>query len=148
MKIFRENPLALCVLCLLLVSLAAVVFAAQERTPTSPIRVNAGGITFKSEMNGALTSAIFEAVIQRVDVLPNGEAHIETLGKVAFDLAKDPGEVVVSGNKRTYNQLAHALYQAALQEWADTMRTPVQSPPPLPALENERKLLRNAPQVP
>lgn len=105
------------------------VFAAQDRTPASPIRVRAITMEPKTAPNGALISLKATGHIQRVDILPNGEMHVETIGSVEVDLIREQGEVSVSGNKKTYHATGTAVYQILMQEWADRMNGADPQPP-------------------
>lgn len=119
----------------------AKLFAAQDREQASPIRVVAITLEPRVEMNGSITSILVTAHIQRVEIMPSGEAHVTNLGSVQFDLMKNRGEtVMVSGHKRAYADLGGGIYAAAMQEWRETLSAPdPATPPPLP---QERRGLR------
>lgn len=130
----------------LAVACVRTLFGAQDRDPPTPIRAVAITMEPKVEMSGAITSILVTAHMQRVEILPSGEAQVKHLGSVQFDLMKNKGEtVMVSGNRRAYSDLAAGIYAAAMQEWRDTLSAPdPHAPPPLP--EQDRRALRSQQQ--
>lgn len=137
-KCRRYERVCYVALAIIIVNAALMIFAAQDRTPPSPIRVQAITMEPETAPNGALISLKVTAHMQRVEVMPNNEAHVKTLGSVQFNLVTDVGEVGVSGNKRAYNAVGHAIYQIAMQEWADTMIHGTGDPQPPSALPESR----------
>lgn len=125
----------LTVLALLL--LARFVVAAQDRAiKPGPVRVIEMTITPSTDMGRQLTRCPVVAKIQIIDHLPSGEVRVIGSDVVHFDLVTVAGQsVLVSGNARTYRDIAESLYAAILQEHEN-------GPGPLP---DER---RRAPRSP